>query len=447
VETHRLRVANRAGGPIEVSLDRGLTYQVIGRVTRPATQNADGPTLAGAVPAGSVALVGAGRLWVRAGAEGTRPRIFALHARGAEAVPWSIGTDLPPGSAAFAALAPLLGSRVSLQAPRGLRPLPSGYIPTTSDVLVLVAAVAGEGDLAPGPSGDLPRAILWENRAGGRMTAIAGDGGERVIGTVRAPVRGVGRFAATAEVAPGRVAEHHALGLLVSTAGPAGDASPAIGGFRLQVADGQTPETGDPTVLVIEPAPGAPAPLALALPLDASTRVEMRVDDGPWMPLPRVTGAVPDAWGAGLARLGVVGLPPEARGVTEFRLLPGRDPGARRAALARSVGQARERAKAAVVIHERAPVPPARSPRALGEHKVRPYKGRLTVRANVTGRGITVVVFRLDGRVAKITNVPPFTWDWDTRDVINGDHTIEILGKDEEGNLINRRVTHVRVEN
>jgi hypothetical protein len=76
-----------------------------------------------------------------------------------------------------------------------------------------------------------------------------------------------------------------------------------------------------------------------------------------------------------------------------------------------------------------------------------PLKGRLTVRANVTGRGISVVVFRLDGRVAKITNVAPFTWDWDTRGVTNGEHTIEILGKSEEGNLINRRVTRVRVEN
>jgi hypothetical protein len=176
----------------------------------------------------------------------------------------------------------------------------------------------------------------------------------------------------------------------------------------------------------------------------------MRVDDGPWLPLPRVTGAVPEAWGAGLARLGVLGLPMSARRVTEFRLLPGGDPAARRTALARAVRLARERATAArstagsaVTIRERTPAAsPARAPtRAL------PLQGRLTVRANVTGRGISVVVFRLDGRVAKITNVAPFTWEWDTREVINGDHTIEILGKDEEGNLINRRVTHVRVEN
>jgi hypothetical protein len=463
VETHRLRVANRAGGPVEVSLDRGLTYRAIGRVTRPATANADGQTYAAAVPVGSVALAGAGRIWVRAGADGTRPRIFALLARGAPIAPWTIATDLLPGSAAFTTLSPPLGSRVFLQTPRGLRPLPAGYIPTTSDVILFIAATAGDTDTTAALSRKPPRAIIWENREGGAVTAIAGDGGERVIGTVRAPVRGVGRFAATAEVASGRIAEHHAHGLLVSTAGPAGGAAPAVGGFRIQVSDTDELESGDPTLLQIAPIQGAPSPLALPLPLDASTRVEMRVDDGPWMPLPRVTGAVLDAWGAGLARMGVLDLPDGPRGVTHFRLLPGGDPGARRLALESAVREARERSGSGVVIRERsasgdaaggadsASVGAGRSASTPGSPqtpaRALPLKGRLTVRANVTGRGITVVVFRLDGRVAKITNVAPYTWDWDTRDVANGDHTIEILGKDAEGNLINRRVTRVRVEN
>jgi hypothetical protein len=436
-------VANRAGGPIEVSLDRGLTYQTIGRVTRPATENADGPALAGAVPAGSVALVGAGRLWVRAGADGGRARIFGLQAGSGGGAPWLIATDLAAGSPAFTALAPPLGSRAFLQTPRGVRPLPSGYVPTSSDLLVLVAAVSATADAGPVLSHPLPRAIVWENRAGGKVTAIAGDGGERLIATVRSPARGIGRFAATANVAPGRLAEHHALGLLVSTAGPAGDAAAAVGGFRIQVAEPEAPETGDPTQLVVEPVPGAPGPFALPLPLDSATRVEMRVGDGPWMPLPRVTGAVPDAWAGGLTRLGILGLPAGGEGVTEFRLLPGGDPNVRRLALAGAAQQARQRSASAVVIRERGSATQAPRPatRAL------PLKGRLTVRANVTGRGITVVVFRVDGRVAKITNVPPFTWDWDTREVANGDHTIEILGKDDEGNLINRRVTQVRVQN
>src|SRR4029450_9086637 len=36
VETHRLRVTNQAGGSVEVSLDAGRSWEVLGHVTRPA---------------------------------------------------------------------------------------------------------------------------------------------------------------------------------------------------------------------------------------------------------------------------------------------------------------------------------------------------------------------------------------------------------------------------
>jgi len=76
-----------------------------------------------------------------------------------------------------------------------------------------------------------------------------------------------------------------------------------------------------------------------------------------------------------------------------------------------------------------------------------PVRGKVNVKANVTGEGITYVVFVLDGRVAKVTNVPPYSWSWDTRSVPNGVHTVTIQGKDEDGNLINQRTTRVHVRN
>src|SRR5439155_20115938 len=75
------------------------------------------------------------------------------------------------------------------------------------------------------------------------------------------------------------------------------------------------------------------------------------------------------------------------------------------------------------------------------------YKGRVTIRADVSGRGIQLVKFLLDGHLRAIINVPPYSWEWDTRTSPNGEHVIEIEGLDLTGKLINRTTSHVVVEN
>jgi hypothetical protein len=75
------------------------------------------------------------------------------------------------------------------------------------------------------------------------------------------------------------------------------------------------------------------------------------------------------------------------------------------------------------------------------------YRGRVRLGAGLDGARITYVVFRLDGRVAQIAERPPFAWEWDTREVKNGPHVVEILGQDDSGTLVARRVVRVRVEN
>src|SRR5262249_8161083 len=138
-------------------------------------------------------------------------------------------------------------------------------------------------------------------------------------------------------------------------------------------------------------------------------------------------------------------------GITHLRLLFGGDPALRRAALAQAARRGAMAARGGVpaappTITERSPspsvAPPSRPSAASG-----PHRGKLTITANVTGQGIAYVIFLLDGKVAKITNAPPFTWDWDTRHAPNGEHTLEIRGADEEGNIINQRVSRVRVKN
>src|SRR5262249_48845779 len=75
------------------------------------------------------------------------------------------------------------------------------------------------------------------------------------------------------------------------------------------------------------------------------------------------------------------------------------------------------------------------------------YRGRLTVSASVSGRGIQMVKFFLDGHLRAMDNNPPFSWEWDTRSSTNGEHVLEIQGLDQDGKLINSTKTKVSVAN
>jgi hypothetical protein len=74
-------------------------------------------------------------------------------------------------------------------------------------------------------------------------------------------------------------------------------------------------------------------------------------------------------------------------------------------------------------------------------------RGRVTISANVMGDGIAFVRFHLDGKQVKLTNLPPFAWEWDTRTAGNGEHLIEIQGLDGRGVVITNVVTKVIVDN
>jgi hypothetical protein len=71
----------------------------------------------------------------------------------------------------------------------------------------------------------------------------------------------------------------------------------------------------------------------------------------------------------------------------------------------------------------------------------------LTIRANVTGTGIELVRFLIDGEVRALDNNPPYSWDWDTRMVPNGEHKLEIQGLDLQGVVVNSTVAKVIVAN
>jgi len=484
-ETHRIRIGNRKGGAIEVSLDGGQNWVTVGRVTKPAADTgAAFAGLAGAAP-GSVAAVSLDGITVRtdrAPAAGTpKQRIFRLLPAVRVASAAGIVTDLPRGHAIFGSLAPPLGSEVRLEnrvpAGRGgTRPLPGGWVPQIGDHLVVLATVPASA----------PAMLVFENRAGGRVLSVSPSGDERVVGQVRRPLRGVARYPATAGTACGGVVLHHPAAVVVATT-PAGAGE--LGGFLIQPAsafrrappasrvpvqafresDPNAEGPGEGSVLVVDrlaasgPVFGVPITLSpTGGSLAGETRVEARLDGGPWEPLPAAGGAAPAALTAEALsqQFAALGAPRRlSEGVTHLRLvLAPPSPERLRAALAQAIveGGARLAAIPAHTVPPRHTIRPgAAHPKAQmpgspkGAAAKRPRKATRTLRvvAHIQGQGIVYVMFYVDGQIRKMTNTPPFEWLWDTRATPNGTHSLEIRGADADGRILTTQTQPVAVYN
>src|SRR5205823_6993279 len=159
---------------------------------------------------------------------------------------------------------------------------------------------------------------------------------------------------ATEGAACGGVVSHHPGALLVATSPPPpprgqqGGVPSEPGGFLIQpaaLAAASKPEEG--SVLVVDrltaSGPAFGLPITLAPPggsLAGETRVEARLDGGPWEPLPAVGGAAPAAYSAEALskQFAALGTPRQLTdGLTHLRLvLAPPSPERLRAALARA---------------------------------------------------------------------------------------------------------------
>jgi len=147
-ETYRFRVQNAEFGRVEVSVDGGLTYALIGRVRRPATGTvADtGASTPGMVlrcrPDGLALSVAKGRaIKLRCEHSSTGPGAPTI----ATAFP-EMSTNLQSGRGLFGDLTPAIGTEVRLQAERrSLAPLSDNHILSTDDTFVFVVRSAMHG--------------------------------------------------------------------------------------------------------------------------------------------------------------------------------------------------------------------------------------------------------------------------------------------------------------
>jgi hypothetical protein len=431
VETHRVRIINQAGGKVEVSLDGGRAWETIGHVTRPASVSAVGGRALEAVMPSTVAGPAPESIAIRVPTTLAAPRWIRIAAAGEAPNNAALQTDIAASESLFRPLAPVAGSRVFLEKDNQQNALPTNYLPKAGDRLLIISE----------RSPDAPASVVLENKPGGLVLAVTPLGEEKIIGRVKQPFRGIGRYAGTDRAGQGAVVSYQGAAITVASAGrmrrldandqPVDDR----GGIVIQPAESDlkgathpdsqilveaaaTPGQARP---VVSPLFGLPVPLSSGVPTDtAPTRVDVRIDGGDWQPFPDFRGGI-DAADFGDRLSKALGGKMLKDGITHLRIVPG----------APSLASYRYFVRLAA------------APRAANGVQ----RGRVTITANAVGAGIVFVSFLLDGKVARVTNQSPFTWDWDTSRVANGPHLVEIRGADERGTVVNTVVTRILVDN
>ncbi|MDX1932635.1 MAG: Ig-like domain-containing protein [Capsulimonadales bacterium] len=464
VESHRIRIVNQRDGAIQISLDRGETWQLIGRVRRPARTAVEGYIAAQYAPPATVAAVAVHGLRICIGGRdryvraplviGIEPQEFGTqNARegktpnkgfgGYVAGTAGIFTDIPAGTALFRDLSPFVGNPIYLESPtRRLYAIPEDFLPRGEGEAFVIPVLAPKNPVT---------SVVFENKAGGEVNATFADGTTRKITHVIKPVLGTGRFDGTAYTGVGQVNTSHTGVLTIGTApiDPTrreGTGREQRGGFQISPVwhNRRTDEFGADVIMTVG-TPGtrkkelegkAPLFSGFIRPDDAENAfAEVSIDGGPWEPMPTVIGARLGAFkAAGLERLwSEQGHTRKARfGVTAIRLnlTPPRPERIRLCA---------ERAAQA---HS------ARRLMAARAGEIPLVKGVITVNAAPTDRSkVAFVRLSVNGMPRGMTNVAPFNLSWDTTRVPDGEYQLEAQAMDATGSVLAAKRTSVYVLN
>jgi len=240
IESFRLRITNNYSGPIEVSLDRGSSWILLGRVERPAVSyNPDAFRASGYIESGVVSATAVNAIHITVSKSEIDPistpeksgRTISIIPRGADPSiePNSrILTNIEGGTLIFREWSPFVGNKVFLETDEGLSQIPNDYIPSVGDKIVILVT-------APTV---MPREILFENRADGNVYICYSEGEREVIAKVVRPVKGTGRFGGTLFAYPSSVRANHPGVIDISTSGVFGgeylEATPEeAGGFQI----------------------------------------------------------------------------------------------------------------------------------------------------------------------------------------------------------------------
>lgn len=449
VESWRILVDNSQDGPVEISVDAGKTWNLVGRVTLPAKCSLAGYLAAGYAPIGTVAATAVHGIRIRVGDTTTAyPALFNIIPTEFAQTPADFGghisgdsgiyTDIPAGTSIFREFAPYVGSQVLLKTrDSGLQPLPINFSPSPGDVFEIVV----RRPLDP------LREVVIENKAGGDVIATYASGKKEVVTHVVQPVSGVGRFDGCSYTGVGAINTNHTCVLTISTA-PITQArelegtavNEKRGGFQIVPAyhNSQTEEAGAPQMLIVgEPHAKAPdlegkPPLFYGY-FDLSSDPSepghswvcqvKREGSADWEPMPVLIGNQPD----GLEKLGVVA----------FRLT-------------RSAGHedsrwAKHRVAEDVGLYRESRIKFANA----GQDTIARGIAHFSAGAGlpIAPDGAVFAQYYVDGDLFDFTNNVPFDWDWDTSRVADGEHVVEGRVLDANGNTLAVKRTVFWVDN
>ena len=220
-ESFRLRLVNTVNGSIEASYNQGKNWETIGLVLLPTDKaNKKGFTASQWVNSGEVAASAVNAIHIKIDNAQTifsiLPKDFlkTLNNYNSYLSPdSSIYTNFQAGEGIFGGgYAPFVGNKVYLFDKQLDQPVNIG------DVITIIVDKPQKW----------PKAMLFENRFGGKISLIYPNGDEEIIGEVLRPVLGVGRFAGSRFVPAGRIRANHPGVIDISTS--VGD---KVGGFQI----------------------------------------------------------------------------------------------------------------------------------------------------------------------------------------------------------------------
>lgn len=311
IELFRIRILNRAGGPVEVSSDKGVSFTRVGMVTDAAITTVEGFLAAKYAASGTIAAIAVHGLRIKTGGmmsdARNENRIISILPVEFHAEPAKFGghiagnsgimTNIPAGTSIFRNLSPLTGNQVYLQKSGSLINLPYNYHPQINDRILIIVAHLNR----------IPNEIIFENRKDGIVEARY-DNRKEIIAIVRHPVTGIGRFDATGYTGVGAINTNHPGVITISTSPlNGGEFGPSKqetrGGFQIVPATHALSLDISPQYMVIAPLDRqteleGTAPLfngCIGLASDIANEksryyADMRSEKSDWSSLPAIVG-------------------------------------------------------------------------------------------------------------------------------------------------------------
>lgn len=435
-EVYRIRINNRPGGLVQVSLNEGKSYQCVGRVTTAANARILGFNASSYTPQGEIAATAIHGIRIKTGqfAEGTgktqRPMMFSITPKEFAKIPRGYGghsprssgilTDIYSGHSIFRNESPYVGNPVFIEKDDGLIELPQDYTPVEGDIYVIIVKKAIK----------MPTEIDFENHVDGNVTMFFADGTKEHVASVDRPVTSIGRYDGTTFTGVGTINTNHGGVLTISTAPICppgtceGGSVETRGGFMIQpyyhVID-QGEYKGQ--VMVVGPRDKTRPRMEGTPPLffgyfnlayypdhpENSYRTQIKIDDGDWEDVPKFVGKIDNAFSPEYLQSYFAKLGKDRTiktGVTAVRVLfPKYD--------------------AKLIARDLAKEASGYTSRAL-KIGLKAVHGTFSLAPKNTYAAIDTVNYYIDGKIIDVSNKFPYKINWDSKQVSNGLHSLAI---------------------